>query len=139
MHYQLISKFLKINSFQITNNIKRKRRLHKSVWEINILMAIHNQQCLSMTTILIHINTIMISKMIIIIQAIGLMMAIAQDTMAMTTTKIMTISLPTTNIITIATITLTTIMITIRANNNQILEWNIFTTVIKMMKIHWAW
>ena len=59
--------------------------------------------------------------MIIIIQAISLMMDIAQDTMVMITTKIIVISVPTTITITIATI-LTAIMITIRANNNQILE-----------------
>ena len=74
-----------------------------------------------MTTILIHINTIMISKMIIIIQTISLVMGIAQDTIVMTTTKIIQISLPITIITTIATI-LTAIMMTIRANNNQILE-----------------
>lgn len=138
MLYQLISKCLKMSSFRITNNIRRKRRLHKSVWGINILMAIHNQQCLFLTTILIHINTIMISKRIIIIQTISLMMGIAQDTMVMTTTKIIQIPLPITSITTIATI-LTAIMITIRANNNQTLEWNIFTTIIKMMTIHRAW
>ena len=138
MHYQLISKCLKMSSFQITNNIKRKRRLHKSVWGINILMAIHNQQCLFTTTILIHTNTIMISKMIINILTISLMMGITQDTMVMTTTKTIAILLPTAIIITVATL-LTAIMITIRANNNQILGWNIFTTVIKMMIIHRAW